>query len=84
MRDQRTGLGFDHGEEVDDELRFESVSWPHGYTAAKIEGQVVLFGPGGNEVAREGDRVQVTGAGGDPFFGCMNVELVERAPGDDD
>jgi hypothetical protein len=37
------------------------VVWPYGYTARRESGVILLIGPAGVVVAREGDRIQAAG-----------------------
>ena len=41
------------------------VIWPHGFTARRESGVILLIGPGGGVVAREGDRILAAGGSGD-------------------
>ena len=70
VRHDRSGLAFRNGDVV------TQVTWPYGYSAADVDGSVVLIDPVGNQVAREGDPVQATGAGGtDMFYACTDIRL---------
>ena len=56
--------------------------WPHGYSARREAGVVVLVGPSGQVVAREGDRILASGGSGPDD--AVNVECdiqVNPSPG---
>jgi hypothetical protein len=38
--------------------------WPFGYSARRVSGRIVLYGPSGNVVAHEGDQILAAGAAG--------------------
>jgi len=60
------------------------VLWPHGYTARREAGGLVLYDAGGSVVAREGDVVAIgggeTGSDG-PWLACGGISVVSRAEG---
>lgn len=41
----------------------DGVVWPYGYSARRESGVIVLLGPSGAVVAREGDRIRAAGGG---------------------
>ena len=56
--------------------------WPHGWSARRESGVVVLLGPSGQVVAREGDRILASGGSGPDD--AVNVECdihVNPSPG---
>jgi len=56
--------------------------WPHGYSARRESGVILLIGPSGRVVAREGDRILA--AGGSGADDAVNVEChiqVNPSPG---
>lgn len=56
--------------------------WPHGYSARRESGVVVLLDPSGRVVAREGDRILAAGGAGTDD--AVNVECdiqVNPSPG---
>jgi len=60
------------------------VLWPHGYTARREAGGLVLYDAGGSVVAREGDVVSMAGGetGSDgPWLACGGISVVSRAEG---
>jgi hypothetical protein len=60
----------------------EGAIWPHGYSARRESGVVVLLGPSGQVVAREGDRILAAGGSGPDD--AVNVECdiqVNPSPG---
>ena len=56
--------------------------WPFGYTARRQGGVIVLLGPSGNVVAREGDRILASGgSAGDDAVGVYCSIQVNPGPG---
>lgn len=60
------------------------VLWPHGYTARREAGGLVLYDAGGSVVAREGDVVSIgggeTGSDGS-WLACGGISVVSQAEG---
>jgi hypothetical protein len=57
------------------------VVWPHGFTARRESGVVLLIGPGGGVVARERDWVQGAGGSGDDAVVLQCNLRVNPSPG---
>ena len=58
------------------------VVWPFGFTARRESGVIVLLGPSGNVIAREGDRIQAGGgSAGDDAVGVCGTIQVNPSPG---
>jgi hypothetical protein len=62
-----------------DDVR-RKVLWPHGYTARREAGGLVLYDAGGSVVAREGDVVSIgggeTGSDG-PWLACGDITAMD-------
>jgi hypothetical protein len=58
--------------------------WPFGYSARRESGVIVLLGPSGQVVAREGDRVLAAGGGSsdDAVNVDCEISVVPKMPGD--
>ena len=68
------GLGFEvRGNEV-------GAVWPDGYTARRENGKVLLIGPYGQVVAREGDYVEAGGALGSDGAAHACTGIRRQAP----
>lgn len=62
----------------------QGVIWPFGYSARRESGVIVLIGPSGQVIAREGDRVLAAGGGssGDAVNVDCEISVVPKMPGD--
>lgn len=82
VRQPQTGLGI-----AQSDVEISAVEWPFGYTARTEGGLVVLLDETGKVVAREHDRVSVSGGSGSGpggismWFACGDVSVVSNEGG---
>jgi hypothetical protein len=75
VADSTWGLALQGSDRAGQRHRF-GVIWPHGYTARRESGTVVLLDEQGELVAHEGDNVVLDAAIHDPLTPCTDIQIV--------